>query len=398
MSKVLAKLAPQLGWRKEARTWPTGYWAALRPHTGPVAAAWALSFGLMVVSAWAAGVAPLHLGSYLRFDSGRYVTIANQGYFFLRCGTEEPDYSPDAWCGNAGWFPGYPLLMRALAVPLFGNLPLAGWLIANGFAFLALLLLSILLRTHPHRRLGLLLAALFPGGMYYHAVFPISTLACLCLGSLLLLQRGRPLGGALAACGAAFSYSTGFLFSAVVGLGVLLTSRQPWPRRLLESCGLGLLALFGFLAVLAIHQASTGHWNAFFLVQEKYGHGMHNPLAALPRFAGDAWAARGDWGQTLAPLQSLGMALAVPAALATLAWHWRRATPLEGMVAGLVLIYWLFPITMGPAVSLTRAEAVLLPLVLLLVRLPVAVQWLLVLAFGVLRFHGGVAFFAGRIV
>ncbi len=398
MSMVLAKPALRLGWRDALRTWLAGHWAALRPYAEPAAAAWALSFGFMLVSAWAAGVAPMHPASYLRFDSGHYVTIAQQGYFFLRCGTAEAAFAPDAWCGNAGWFPGYSLLMRALAVPLLGNLPLAGWLIANGCAFLALLLLARLLEGHPKRHLPLMLAALFPGGMYYHAVFPISMLLCLVLGSLLLLQRGRPVAGALAACGAAFSYSTGFLFSAVVGLGGLLTSRQPWPRRLLESCGLGLLALAGFLAVLAIHQVSTGHWNAFFLVQEKYGHGLHNPLAALPRFAAEAWAARGDWGHLLAPLQSLGVALLVPATLATLAWRWRRATPLEWMAAALVMIYWLFPITMGPAVSLTRAEAVLLPLVLLLARLPVVAQWALVLAFAVLRFHGGVAFFAEQIV
>lgn len=43
----------------------------------------------------------------------------------------------------------------------------------------------------------------------------------------------------------------------------------------------GTLVLRGFGAVLLIHQLSLGHWDAFFMIQARYGHGLHNPLWTL---------------------------------------------------------------------------------------------------------------------
>src|SRR4051812_20052786 len=51
--------------------------------------------------------------TWIKWDSGHYLSIANDGYRFISCG-ELPGYDPKQWCGNAGWFPGYPLLLRVL--------------------------------------------------------------------------------------------------------------------------------------------------------------------------------------------------------------------------------------------------------------------------------------------
>ncbi len=380
---------PWWGWR------PSSF--ALR-ITGEAALAWLLSFAVMLAAALASGVAPFDPASWARYDSGHYLAIANEGYELLACGLRDATYAPDAWCGNAGWFPAYPLLIRALA-PVFGDV-LAGFVIANGFAFASLLLLRLLLEEiggEADRLLLLLLSALFPGGLYQHAVFPISMFLCALLLGLLLLVRGRFGWAALAMAAAAFTYSTGFLLAGVVGLAVLLAGQaRRFGTRLLAASLFGGLAFAGFLAVLLLHQLELGQWDAFFLVQAKYGHGLHNPLAALPRFMAELQSAEG--AQLLSPAQSLLMALLVPAALAALLLRWRQAGLLEWLAAAQVAVFWIFPLTMGAAVSLTRAEANLLPLVPLLAPLPRAAQLLLLVGFTLLRFGGGIAFFGSVIV
>lgn len=41
------------------------------------------------------------------------------------------------------------------------------------------------------------------------------------------------------------------------------------------------LTLAGFVAVLALHHVTVGAWDAFFKVQAKYGHAVHNPAGTL---------------------------------------------------------------------------------------------------------------------
>ena len=52
-----------------------------------------------------------------RWDSGQYLPIADKGYIYERC-AGVANRGPEDWCGNAGWFPGYPYLMRV--GPWFG--------------------------------------------------------------------------------------------------------------------------------------------------------------------------------------------------------------------------------------------------------------------------------------
>ncbi|MBM3400175.1 MAG: hypothetical protein FJY15_06370, partial [Bacteroidetes bacterium] len=43
-----------------------------------------------------------------RWDSGLYLQIAEKGHNLIPC----PDW-PGAWCGNAGWAPLYPLMIKS---------------------------------------------------------------------------------------------------------------------------------------------------------------------------------------------------------------------------------------------------------------------------------------------
>ena len=363
--------------------------------------AWALSFSLMMLAALAAGFPPLALDSYIRLDSGHYLAIAVEGYEFLSC-RGIPGYDPAFWCGNAGWFPGYPYLINALS-PLIADERLAGFILANGFMLGSCYLLRRLLDdlgVAADRILPLMgLAAVFPGGMYYHALFPISLFTFAALLAIRCLARRHYLGATLAAGCGAFFYSTGFLLCLVVGFGVLVTSGDwPWWRRLLAGLLYGAIAAGGLGAVLLLHQLTLGHWDAFFLTQAKYGHGMHNPLLAVARLWVELERFGGNPDSLVAPAQSLLIGLVVLVALAWLLRRWQQAGALEWIVAGQVALFWIFPVTMGPAVSLTRAEANLLPMVALLAPLPRAGQLLLLVAFSILRFMGGMAFFRSALV
>ena len=317
-----------------------------------------------VVSAAAAvwaGVDPLRGDAWIRWDSNLYLSIAQRGYFLEHCGAGS-HYQPWQWCGNAGWFPLYGWLLK------LGS----GALLSLVFeAALLLVVWRFLLREKSLP--ALLLAALFPGGIYQQAAFPVSLFLLCAAGFLALCERQRYLAAAGAGALAAMAYPTGFLLAPIP-----LLRRNLWP-----ALGVGL----GFLAVLAVMHAQTGHWNAYFLAQEKYGFHFA-PLDTLLSRLKPLVNAR---YRTAAGVTTGAQTLLVLAMMALAVKSW-RARPL---VAAYCVAYWAFPLCVGGRLSLYRAEALLLPLVVLLpekTRLP------FLAAAAPLFFAISVAFFRGTLV
>lgn len=126
-------------------------------------------------SAIFAGADPSDPHAWARWDSGHYLSIASHGYEFISC-AKVPGYDPTQHCGNTAWLPGYPLLMRALMA--FRLDPdTAGTLVSATFALGTLLILWNLFldaEFSPPALLTLLLAAFFPGHVYYHGIFPVA--------------------------------------------------------------------------------------------------------------------------------------------------------------------------------------------------------------------------------
>jgi hypothetical protein len=64
-------------------------------------------FALILANAYGGLIAVLSgapfpsLSAGMKWDAGIYPEIAEHGYYLFRC-NESP---PEAWCGNAGWFP-----------------------------------------------------------------------------------------------------------------------------------------------------------------------------------------------------------------------------------------------------------------------------------------------------
>lgn len=187
----------------------------------------AVARSVLALAAWGAGVKSTRASSWCRWDSGHYLSVAQNGYEFFSC-ARLAGYNPADWCGNAAWLPGYPLLIRALSVADLTQ-EQSGVLISAGFTLAGLTLLwNAFLGPETSARglLALLLAAVFPGHVYYAAVFPIAMCTFFSMLAIKLYDTKQFLLAGVAGGLAAFSYSTGFFLAFVFGLHLLRFHRR----------------------------------------------------------------------------------------------------------------------------------------------------------------------------
>ncbi|MEU2393883.1 hypothetical protein [Streptomyces sp. NPDC007369] len=248
----------------------------------PPLAAWLLSnlVTWLVARASAAGdgsrVSYWSTGSRRRWDSEHYLSIARAGYEMFPCRERHPDF-PDVMCGNVAWFPGYPMAVRALsATGLSYELSAAVVTEAALFGMFAVLWWLLGARLTPSTGLTLAIGAVFPGGIYLHAAFPIA------LGTLALLvcvagvKRGS---WGLAAAGGFVAASCHPVGAAAVVVMLLLSALFAWRRdtRPVRYAKAGLsaaLAACGVLWAKWLMWQATGRWNAYEAIQaSSYGQG-----------------------------------------------------------------------------------------------------------------------------
>jgi hypothetical protein len=313
--------------------------------------------------------------SYVRWDSNNYLSIATQGYYLQFDGDSVVG-------GNAAWFPAYPLAIRTFK-PSRLTPAKTGKLISSVFAFGLLVTVWGLTADAERgtRSLLLLLAAFFPGFIYYHAVFPISMAACLGLLAIVCCARGRYLAaGALGAIAAA-SYTTGFLLAAALALGVFRDAALSWGARLAALASGPLLVALGLASVLLYQQQTVG-WDGFFRMQRDYCATERADVVSM--FLANT---RYVWSGDLRPefLFQLETVLMVVLMLvvAGICWQQRRSLrPLEWLLLANALVFWLFPHLVGPAGrNSPRADALLVGMTPLLARLPFRGLLLLLVVF-----------------
>lgn len=194
------------------------------------------------------------LSLFDRFDSLRYLQIAERGYFM-------------AAQGPGGWFPGYPLLMRALA-PLGGGL-LAGVLVSNLSFLGALFCLYHLVRLDLDEvatRRVLMLLLVFPSAFLSSCVYSEATYLLFTSASVLAVRKGYWKGSIALAAGAALIRPQGCLLAP-------LLLWEHWRRR----GGLGFevawLALVpaAVLAFFFYLQSRVGYFLTYFYIQRELG-------------------------------------------------------------------------------------------------------------------------------
>jgi hypothetical protein len=350
---------------------------------------------LLVVVMRFNGTAVFDQLSYLRWDSGHYVTIAAHGYELYPC--KEPEFAPGQWCGNAGWFPAYPHLMRLVRPYTGRHYAVAGILISKVFFLGTLVLLAWAARSlyGPGRALPVVLAAsVFPGAIYCHVVFPMAQfLFFSCLHLLLLLKRRDLLAG-LAGAAAAASYSSGYLLAAVGAMYLLLTyeSFGVLLRRALLVSGVTLL---GVAVVVLIQYVEVGAWNAWLLVQSKYGWEPWHPFKTLAAILNPLHKNGPD---TVVAVQNLAIAGLMFIAAVDCALH-RGRDEAGTLFFVYACVFFLAPVLIvGPRLSYQRAFLLLMPATLLSARWPPPILSAITVVFAVLFPIVAVLFFNSAIV
>ncbi len=301
--------------------------------------------------------------TWAQWDSGLYVTIAERGFTLARC-NGVAHRLPTDWCGTAGWFPGYPFAMHALTSTTHMGTYRAG-LIVSRLAFLAVLsiLWFVFLKDRPRTEsyVALGLACVFPGGVYFLALFPMSLAV---LGLLVLLTgvhlRRAPLAFVGAAV-AAFSYPGAVLGGVAVAAALFI---HPDARRSLRRVAVSAAAgaVFGLAATLVVLQATIHRWNGFFLAQAGYRHPTAFPLVHIisritpitrPTVPSDSVPA----AQYLLTLLLIG----------TISWVLIRRrswpSPLDFAIMTMVVVIYLTTNYYGVGSAQFRHQALLLPLV-----------------------------------
>jgi hypothetical protein len=325
----------------------------------------ALLISSLAISAALYSTKGLDVNNFIQGDAGHYLAIAQDGYNLFSCSSLE-GYPPDGWCGNAGWLPGYPLLLRFFQSLSYNNIIYIGLILSLILTLLNLNIIFHLLKIGKvdDRKIFLLLtiAACFPGAVYHLSLFPMSFVVLGALATLIFFEKKSYLISGLFGGVVAFSYSTGFLLAPTLCLGGIRKSdfKQSLISPLFVGGGLVATWIYFYLVVK--------HWNAMFMVQAKYGHGIHNPLTTLYQQI-EPVINLNDQSFVIAA-QSLFVALALLVVFLYKVFHRKKFSSLDNMILIYSLIMWLFPLIMGKGVSLYRAESLLLPLVILFRHLP----------------------------
>jgi hypothetical protein len=296
-------------------------------------------------------------------DSGIYLWIANIGYQLARC-PGGPAYPAGAWCGNSGWQPLYPWLIRAVVHTGLSQTA-AAMVITEVCALGVFLMLWQMVRGAPFPKTVLLTAAVFPGIVFLFTIYPIALLLLLALWLMRLLSQRSYAWALLPSFLLPLTYSAAILVVAAVGLWWLVFRRlEDWWQ---GAAVLG-ASVLGYVAFLGVLKQAVGRWNAEFLTQAKYGNGVHNPVATIVSLLTSTQGAAGTL-QTdrtgIVRLQTLLVLFMVVLVSYIVYAHRSKLTPLDQLIACWTYVFWLAPLVIGLGLASYRSNALLLPAVVL---------------------------------
>lgn len=346
---------------------------------------------LLIASQVPHGAAVFDPITFIRWDAGQYLGIASHGYHLsFHCLHGHPTRLPTPhMCTNTTWFAGYPLLTRAVSAAGI-SLPVAGLGITWVFWYLTLLMIWLLSEPAPERPasrwgmtarwLCLLIAAFFPGQIYFAALFPISMAA---FGMLACCYWSTRVPNWPLAMIAGFIAGSAYLPSVAIIPGLVIATVMTKDRRarMATSLGVGGFAA-GVGAVLGYAHFAVGRWDAYFFTERVgYGIGLHDPIAAIRgRFSSFLPLLESAAHRALAE-QAFLVALLLVLALAGFAVGARAGFPASDIALIIAaVVVWLIPYIAIPyrpgamMLSVYRDEALVIVLVPLLRWLP---AWLL---------------------
>lgn len=253
-------------------------------HLGKAALLFILLYLIMFLLFSFLGLSISDTKTYMRWDSYLYHSVAADGF---TCYYDEAQAN---WQGNAGWYFLYPLFAKLLSfIPGLGDITFSGLLVSALFLFAYIYILDkVIGKEEDDSWTGILTILFFPGWIYLAVFFPMSLCLFGTVLNLYFMKKEKYTLAGLAGILATASYSTGMLVCAadliyIVQKDVIddRSRLKKLPFDAVKSCG---IAISGFVLQQILVFLQTGYWNGFFLVQEKYGHGIHNPFDTLAFF------------------------------------------------------------------------------------------------------------------
>ncbi len=291
---------------------------------------------------------------HARWDSWRYIEIAQYGYHDIELAT---------------FFPGYPILMRVLdEVTLRWMLPnanpadrmaLAGVLASGLMSALAVVLLHQFFRERLNEdaaQRGGFYLLIFPTALFMAQIYTESTYLAVSLAVLLLTYRKQLWLAGMLAVFATITRPTGVLLFIPMGTVWLdhwwRGKNLPW--HMLVPIMLPVVTFFGFNAWLQGQGMNT------FEAQENFGRHFLHPVALC------AFGQQLGWMFTnSAGLVAVGLDLVLTlfaTILSVREWKWHPGLALYGLAA-----VWL-PLGTGQLVSQNRYALIIIPMLMMLAR------------------------------
>ena len=307
--------------------------------------------------------------NWLRWDSGHYLQIASKGYELFPCaGKFGFPLNSTEICGNTGWFPGYPLLIKLFGYLFKDEIIIAG-VLSKIFYFLSLfMVLKIMdIRKYSLKNIIFLCIPAFSFGfIFYNAIFPMSAVLFFALSGIYFFLRRKLWLTGLFCFLAAFFYPTGFLLSFVFAITILIGSHETFKLKAVKLLIPLAMGGLGVLAVFSIFQITVNDWSAFIEVQAKYGHSFQSPIKNIGSFLRNASIFNSFSINHFIHYQSI---LIISGYIAlSFFFFYRRMYENELYLLTYIYItlFLIFPWTISGELSRCRAESLLFPFVFLL--------------------------------
>lgn len=297
----------------------------------------------------------------IRWDSGWYLTIAEQGYHYQA-----------GQASSVAFFPLFPMLIRAFDAVLPGSAPLAALVVVHLALFAALIYISKLVRIDFGERTAqrtIFFLLLFPGAFFLSAIYNESLLLLGIAGSLYHARRGQWLMAGLFGIVGSLTKLVGVML--IIPLAIeYLAQRGKSPRDWFDGLWI-LLAPIGTISYFIFLQLRFGSFMVFFETEDSWHRSPFEPVFLL----GFEWLLTGAkhaldfYPANTAPLSSTFLIIDT-----TLLWLfliggvivWRTVRPAYG---ALVICFALIPAFSGSPQSLNRYLAILFPVFILLARI-----------------------------
>ena len=315
-----------------------------------------------------------------RCDSGLYIEISKIGHTLIPCNADNGyAIGSGKWCGNAGWAPFYPFLIYLFN--FISGIPsnVCGLLLSHLFFIAFLYMVASISALHSFsfsNLLTLFLCALCPGCIYLYSLYPLSLLVLLISIIFWCIQNNKYRYALLPAYLIALTYSSAIIIFFCMGVYCIYlwkTNRthkkltlfyvdlvEQWkakrPFRLIITYIL-IPGLCGMLSLYFYDWMVTGHWNAMYMVQNKYGHLLYSPFKNLGQHFG-LFQAHLFRPEAWIDFHNIFFFFAVPVLIYILTKIKNALTPLLIIYT---LIMWYIPYSIGVNVSLYRSIVLLAP-------------------------------------